>query len=71
MVAFILSRHFQDVKRVIVSHQNFPVFKYLPRYLQGYIALLSTHVPLVPSELIFNLDETGLSDWEEKRRNEY
>jgi hypothetical protein len=25
-------------------------------------------VPLVPTELVFNLDETGLSDWEERKR---
>jgi hypothetical protein len=35
-------------------------------YLSGYISLIKEYVPLVPAELIFNLDETGLSDWEER-----
>jgi hypothetical protein len=38
----------------------------IPReYLNDYISLIKKYVPLVPAELIFNLDETGLSDWEE------
>jgi hypothetical protein len=31
------------------------------------IALIQTLVPLVLAELIYNLNETGLSDWEEPR----
>jgi hypothetical protein len=34
----------------------------LREYLNGYISLIKEYVPLVPAELIFNLDETGLSD---------
>jgi hypothetical protein len=29
--------------------------------------LVQKHVPLVPAELISNLDETGLSDWEHSK----
>jgi hypothetical protein len=36
-------------------------------YLNDYISLIKEYVPLVPAELIFNLDETGLSDWEERK----
>jgi hypothetical protein len=40
----------------------------IPReYLNRYISLIKTHVPLVPAELIFNIDETSPSDWEERR----
>jgi hypothetical protein len=35
-----------------------------PEYLNEYISLIKEYVSLVPAELIFNLDETGLSDWE-------
>jgi hypothetical protein len=39
----------------------------IPReYLNDYISLIKEDVPLVPVELIFNLDETGLFDWEER-----
>jgi hypothetical protein len=35
----------------------------IPReYLNDYISLIKEYVLLVPAELIFNLDETGLSD---------
>jgi hypothetical protein len=40
----------------------------IPRsFLDDYIRLIQTYVPLVPTELIFNPDETGLSDWEERK----
>jgi hypothetical protein len=35
--------------------------------LNDYISLIKEYVPLVPAEVIFNLDETGLSDWEERK----
>jgi hypothetical protein len=35
--------------------------------MDDYIRLIQTYVPFVPTELIFNLDETGLSDWEERK----
>jgi hypothetical protein len=40
----------------------------IPReYLNDYISLIKEYVPLVPAELIVNLDETDLSDWEERK----
>jgi hypothetical protein len=62
-----LSRHSQEVKRAIVSPQELPRLQTPRCYLQGYIDLLRVGVPLVPSELTFNLDETDLSDWEERK----
>jgi hypothetical protein len=35
--------------------------------LDRYLALIEFWVPLVPAELIFTLDETGLPDWEERK----
>jgi hypothetical protein len=40
----------------------------IPReYVNDYISLIKEYVPIVPAELIFNLDETGLSDWEQRK----
>jgi hypothetical protein len=55
------------VNCAIVSPQELPRLQTLRRYLQGYIDLLRAYVPLIPSQLIFNLNETGLSDWEERK----
>jgi hypothetical protein len=35
-------------------------------HLDRCIALIKIYVPLVPTELIFNMDESSLSDWEEQ-----
>jgi hypothetical protein len=40
----------------------------IPReHLNDYISLIKEYVPLAPAELIFNFDETGLSDWEQPK----
>jgi hypothetical protein len=67
-VESFLSRHAEEVKSADVSPRELPRLQTPRRYLQGFIDLLRMYVPLVPSELIFNLDETGLSDWEERKR---
>jgi hypothetical protein len=41
----------------------------VPRhFLDDYLQLIKKYVPLVWSELIFNIDECGFSDWEEKKQ---
>jgi hypothetical protein len=55
------------VKCTIVSLQELSRFQIPHRYLQGHIDSLRAYVPLVSSKLIFNIDETGLSDWEERK----
>jgi hypothetical protein len=35
--------------------------------LERYLALIKVYVPHVPPGVLFNLDETGLSDWEERK----
>jgi hypothetical protein len=35
-------------------------------YLDQYIRLITKYVLLVPTELLFNIDESGFSDWEER-----
>jgi hypothetical protein len=62
-----LKRHARDVRRVVVEPQELPR-RQIPRvYLERYLDLIKIWVPLVPAELIFNMDETGLSDWEERK----
>jgi hypothetical protein len=40
----------------------------VPRtFLDGYIKLIKEWVPLMPAEMIFNIDECGFSDWEERK----
>jgi hypothetical protein len=62
-----LSRHSAGVARAGVSPQELPRLQTPRCYFDKYINLLMAYIPLVPSELIFNLDEAGLSDWEERR----
>jgi hypothetical protein len=62
-----LRRRAADVRRVVVDPQELSR-RQIPRaFLDRYITLIKTWVPLVPAELIFNMDETGLSDWEERK----
>jgi hypothetical protein len=38
----------------------------VPRMLSdNYLAFIKQYSPLVPNEVIFNIGESGLSDWEE------
>jgi hypothetical protein len=39
----------------------------LHEYLDQYIRLIKKHVPLVPTELLFSIDESDFSDWEERK----
>lgn len=58
----LLDRHECDVCRVTVTPQA-QVRLEVPRsYLDDYLLLIKKIVPIVPTELRFNLDETGLSD---------
>jgi hypothetical protein len=62
-----LSRHSASVAKAVISPQEFPHLQTSRYYLDKYISLLKAYIPLVPSELTFHLDETRLSDWEERR----
>jgi hypothetical protein len=62
-----LSRPPDEIQRVIVTPQEHPR-RQIPRsHLDRFLALITSWVLLVPAELIFNLDETGLSGWEERK----
>jgi hypothetical protein len=66
-ISTFLSRHSEKVRRAIVSPRELPRLQTPRCYLDKYIDLIKTYIPLVPSELIFNLDESGLSGWAERR----
>jgi hypothetical protein len=56
-----------DFAKTIVSPQELRRLQTSRRYLDGCIDHIKAFIPLRPSELVFNLDETGLSDWRERR----
>jgi hypothetical protein len=36
-------------------------------HLDQYMKLIQEYAPLIPTELLFNIDESGLSDWKERK----
>jgi hypothetical protein len=62
-----LSRDSEKVGRAIVSPRELPRLQTPQCYLDKYIDLIKAYIPLVPSELIFNVDESGLSGREERK----
>jgi hypothetical protein len=66
MASFIKSQDDQICRTIVRLQEN--VRLEVPReYSEGYINLIKEYVPLVPTELIFNIDESGFSDWEERK----
>jgi hypothetical protein len=62
-----LDWHKSEVSGVTVASQE-KVRLEVPRcYLEEYLTLIKKIVPIVPTGLLFNLDETGLSEWENRR----
>jgi hypothetical protein len=59
--------HSVDVVRAVASPQQLPRLQTPRSYLYWYIDFINVYIPLVPLERVFNLDETGLSDSEERR----
>jgi hypothetical protein len=53
-------------KKTLAPEEN-PRLQVLKQLLDDYVKLIKGYVPLVPTELIFNIDECGFSDWEERR----
>jgi hypothetical protein len=52
---------------MIIASGDLPRWQVPRQYLNQYIELIRNYVSLVPAELIYNLDETSLSDWEDSR----
>jgi hypothetical protein len=62
-----LDRHADEVSRLTVAPQEQSRLKVPRCYLDEYITLLKKIIPIVLSELVFNFDETGPSDWEDRK----
>jgi hypothetical protein len=61
-LASFLDRWSDHITRTVISLQE-QLRLQIPRsFLDDYIPLIQPYVPLVPTELIFHLDEIGLSD---------
>jgi hypothetical protein len=67
MVVFVFVKTLPRRERAIVSPQELPRLQISRPWLQEYIDMPRAYVPLVLSELSFDLDETGLSGWEERK----
>lgn len=62
-----LARHQNSVKKTVISPQE-DLRLTVPRiYLIEYLDLVECIIEITPAELIYNIDETGFSDWEERR----
>jgi hypothetical protein len=66
-LASLLERWEGIVIRTTVVRQEQLRLRIPREYLNDYTSLIKEYMSLVPAELIFNLDETGLSDWEEQK----
>jgi hypothetical protein len=53
--------------RSVGRHQENVRLEVPDEYLDQYIRLITEYAPLVPTELLFNIDESGFSDWEEHK----
>jgi hypothetical protein len=62
-----LDRHKSEVSGVPVAPQEKARLEAPRCYLEEYLTLVKKIVPIVSTELLFNLDETGLSEWENRR----
>lgn len=60
-------RHSNAIQKTVVSPQESMRFQ-IPRcYLMEYIDLIEKIIGITPAKYIYNIDEVGLSDWEERK----
>jgi hypothetical protein len=62
-----LQRHADIVCKKALGPQENPGLQVPKQFLDDYVKLIKEYVPLVPTELIFNIGVCGFSDWEERR----
>jgi hypothetical protein len=62
-----LDRHESEARRVTALPQRQVRPQGLRYHLEEYLLLIMETVPIAPVELMFNLDESGLSDWENQK----
>jgi hypothetical protein len=66
-MASFLKSHERLICRSVVRPQENLSLEVPHEHLDRYIKLIQEYVPLVPTELLFNIDESGFSDWEERK----
>jgi hypothetical protein len=62
-----LGRHSEAITYATIRPQEDPRLQVPRAYLDHYIDLVKTHLVGVRSRLVYNLDETGRSDWEKRK----
>jgi hypothetical protein len=55
------------LRETIVAPGELPRLQVPRQYLNQSIGFIKNWVSLIPDELIYNLDETGLSDWKDSK----
>jgi hypothetical protein len=66
-MASFLKKHVNLIGRSVIRPQENVRLEVLHDHLDQYIRLIKELVPFVPTELLFNSDESGFSDWEERK----
>jgi hypothetical protein len=66
-MASFLKKHANLIGRSVVRTQENVRLEVPHEYFDQYIRLIKEYVPLVPTELSFNIDESGFSDWEGRK----
>jgi hypothetical protein len=62
-----VTRHQDEIATGTVYPQEDPRLQIPRHFLDDYLALLREHVAGLNPHLVYNLDETGCSDWEERK----
>jgi transposase len=65
-VACFLRRHADELCTKVINPQESPRLQIPRTWLTRYIELCKKIIPFACLDLLFNLDEIGLSDWEER-----
>jgi hypothetical protein len=66
-MASFLKKHANLICQSVVRRQENVRVDVLHEHVDQNIRPIKELVPLVPTELLFNIDESGLSDWEERK----
>jgi hypothetical protein len=66
-VTMFLVRQADRVCGAVVSPQEKPRLEIPRKLLDHYLALIKEYIPLVSTELMFDIDKSGFSDWEERK----
>jgi transposase len=66
-VETFLARHSEQITTATIHAQEDPRLQVPHEFLDAYLELVRRHVVGTNSRLVYNLDETGCSDWEERK----